>query len=176
MIFFPGMALFIFVWCTLDKGPHTVFLTSLVYEAKPDEIVMVASRRLDATRRSNVFNVSAEGGVVAGGAIASERYRLTFPRLPGSYTGAGDLCAALLLAWCYRTHAEYGETGELSEAFERVGATMRAVLQRTNAENVPPGKIRELRLVQSKADIETPIVEFRAERIVVSDSDGYGNI
>ena len=96
-----------------------------------------------------------------GGADApSTQFRLNVPRLPGNFTGTGDLLAALLLAWVHR------HPNDLQLAVEKATATVQAVLKRTveavvaaggdpAAGGVPP----ELLLVQSKREIEEPPVE-----------------
>jgi len=47
------------------------------------------------------------------------------PKLPGIFTGTGDLFAALLLAWMWRTN------NQLKPSLEKVIATLQAVLKRT---------------------------------------------
>ena len=84
--------------------------------------------------------------------------RIVVPRLPGSYTGTGDFMAALLLAWLHRL-----PRGDLEGVLERVIATVHATLRRTHAEAGAGG---ELRLIQSKEDIERPPLDgLRAERM-----------
>lgn len=75
--------------------------------------------------------------------------RLVVPRLPGSYTGTGDLTSALLLAWLHLLPED--APGRLENVLERVIATVQATLKRTHAE---AGESAELRLIQSKEDIE----------------------
>ena len=80
---------------------------------------------------------------------ALDMCRLVVPRLPGSYTGTGDLTAALLLAWLHLLPEDV--PGRLEGVLERVMATVQATLKRTHAE---AGESAELRLIQSKEDIE----------------------
>ena len=84
------------------------------------------------------------------------RFRIKFPCLEGTYTGTGDLVCALWVAWSTKF------PDRLEEAAERIIGTMSAVLARTSAA-APIGGQRELKLVQSKADIENPTVVYRAE-------------
>jgi len=80
------------------------------------------------------------------------------PLIGKAFVGTGDLFAALLLAWTDR-HQE-----NLKLAMEKVISTMQAILTRTQLaaeEEVKDGKSPtfselELRLVQSKRDIENP--------------------
>jgi len=120
------------------RGPHTVVLTSFEPESLEADgqpgVMMLASHR------------SSDG--------ALRQWRLRLPQVPQMFTGSGDLVAALLLAW---TTTHPGVEG-LPIALEKAGASMQAVLARTHRS----GR-RELCLVQSRADFETPQVVVRAE-------------
>ena len=95
-------------------------------------------------------------------------YEIAVPQVDGSYTGTGDMVAALVLAWLHRTatpqqsddgesddddassgHRRQRPRGNLAYAMESAIATVQAVIERT-----PPGT--ELRLVQSRFDIMEP--------------------
>ena len=80
-----------------------------------------------------------------------ERYELSLPKLEGRFTGTGDLSAALLLAWLYR------RPDDVAHAVEKTMGTLQAVLARTVREGVGVGGAPpEIRLIQSKEDIEFP--------------------
>lgn len=78
------------------------------------------------------------------------------------FTGTGDLFASLFMA-----HSS--GAGDVTEAFEKTIATLQAVIKRT-VKSLPTtgGPVlaweRELKLVQSKADIEQPQVLLKAKR------------
>lgn len=79
------------------------------------------------------------------------------------FTGTGDLFASLFLA-----HS-YGKA-DVTDAFEKTIATLQAVIKRTvqllpNPKGPVQSWERELKLVQSKADIEQPQVVLKAQRI-----------
>lgn len=84
--------------------------------------------------------------------------RIDIPRLPGSFTGTGDLFSACFLAWYTKTN------GDLKLTMEKTVATLQAVLTRTQhvakeragENNHPTPAQRELQLIQSKALIENP--------------------
>ncbi|OWA50567.1 Pyridoxal kinase [Hypsibius exemplaris] len=86
------------------------------------------------------------------------RFRMNIPRLPASFTGTGDLFTALLLAWMTKT-------GDLQRSCDITVSTLQAVLKRTwkhfqeNCQDPQPClRHLELRLIQSKRDIENPVV------------------
>jgi len=129
----------------------TAIITSLFYEG-PDYIVVLGSRK---------SKHEADKGL-------SQTFKFKIPKIPTAnnitYTGTGDLFAALLLGWSVRCDT-------IVEACEKVIAVLGAVLKRTYAERLKGGKGaagqpergKELQLIQSKHDFENPSVEFRAE-------------
>lgn len=89
---------------------------------------------------------------------------LNIPKLPGTFTGTGDLFTALLLAWMWRTD------NQLKTSLENTIATIQAILKRTLLMSEERNKTCataisrvELPLVQSKADIENPKDIIEAE-------------
>eukprot|EP00002_Diphylleia_rotans_P037936 TRINITY_DN8545_c0_g1_i1.p1 TRINITY_DN8545_c0_g1~~TRINITY_DN8545_c0_g1_i1.p1 ORF type:complete len:290 (+),score=68.50 TRINITY_DN8545_c0_g1_i1:74-943(+) len=113
-----------------DNGIETVVITSLQLSTHPDNILTVGSKRTSS---------------------GDEMYLLTIPKIPSSFSGTGDLMAALLLAG----HHRYS----LKETLEKTTATLQAVLRET-MEAPETGPRRELRLVQSKKHIENPPVNI----------------
>ncbi|CAH1369576.1 hypothetical protein MTP99_010999 [Tenebrio molitor] len=86
---------------------------------------------------------------------------IKIPKLPASFTGTGDLFAALLLAWMHKTN------NQLKESLERTVSTLQAVLKRTlsSAKGDVSAKAMELKLIQSKNDIENPKIVISAEGV-----------
>jgi len=93
---------------------------------------------------------------------------ISFPRLPVAFVGSGDLFTAMVTAWLDR------HKGDIFKALESTVAVMQAVLGRTLdhvgrhcdvAASAPEARLKELRLIQSKADIENPKVTIRAKKI-----------
>ncbi|XP_046688577.1 pyridoxal kinase-like [Homalodisca vitripennis] len=92
---------------------------------------------------------------------------IEIPLLDATFTGTGDLFAALFLAWMAKSG------GVLKEALEKTVSTLQAVLNRTlhvaSQDSSKGGKFSreqlELRLIQSKQDIENPTVTLRAQNI-----------
>mmetsp|Transcript_13963 Transcript_13963/g.28180 ORF Transcript_13963/g.28180 Transcript_13963/m.28180 type:complete len:300 (-) Transcript_13963:28-927(-) len=125
-----------------DIGPGLVCITSVLLpekETSSQKMCMIASQRCkDDGKEDSVWKID-------------------FPMLPGQYTGTGDLCAALLLA--------HTASSPLPEAMEKVVNTMHAVLCRTNESAGDSILSRELKLVQSKRDIENPPDNFKAVQL-----------
>jgi len=132
-----------------DMGAKTVVISSSVLGATEDSFSAFGSTR------------SGENG-------SMEVWKIDIPRISHSFTGTGDLFAALLLAWMHRSN------GNLSSSMEKSIGTLQNVLQRTAsyaenevAQGKPYGvKILELRLIQSKEDIENPPTSIKAVRLV----------
>lgn len=84
---------------------------------------------------------------------------IEIPKFPVQFTGSGDLFAALLLAWMHKTNG-------IQTAVERTIATMQAVLKNTveqcEGKTKTPQNI-ELKLIQSKEEIEHPKVTITAK-------------
>nr|CAG4648752.1 EOG090X09AY [Polyphemus pediculus] len=95
-------------------------------------------------------------------------WKIDIPPVPHLFTGTGDLFAALLLAWMHQSG------GDLATAMEKSTSTLNQVLLRTASyaedqtkKGKPYGvKLLELRLVQSKGDIENPPATFKAVSLV----------
>ncbi|ETN59031.1 pyridoxal kinase [Anopheles darlingi] len=104
-------------------------------------------------------------------ASGTERYRLAIPKQGNNlvrFTGTGDLFASLFLAHSTLTNFDMGTT------LERAIATLQAVITKTLSyipEEVLQGKVavtsqqRELKIIQSKTDIEQPKIALRSEKL-----------
>ncbi|XP_039293667.1 pyridoxal kinase [Nilaparvata lugens] len=96
-----------------------------------------------------------------------ERILMNIPLLDANFTGTGDLFTALFLAWMTKT----GNNLQLS--LEKTIDTEQAILKRTlsrakslaGAGNKPSREHLELRLIESKRDIENPETLCRCEVI-----------
>jgi pyridoxine kinase len=122
-----------------DMGLGLVFVTSCVFASDTNNISIVASQR-----HKNKH---------------TEQWILEVPIVPGSYTGTGDLCSALLLAHTARF------PDNLPKAMELVSNTMQAVVERTHKASSRSVKSRELRLIQSQSDIENPTIRYKCRKI-----------
>lgn len=127
-----------------DKGPKTVVLSST--------------------------NLGSEGVLVALASSVTngtkECYRIEMPYLQAIFVGTGDLFASCLMAWMHKDN-------DLKLALEKTVSTVQTVIRRTlQAANEAAGQGKkptpaqmELRLIQSKSDIEKPTVNFHATKI-----------
>ena len=91
-----------------------------------------------------------------------ERFKVKILKFPVSFTGTGDLFSALILAWMDKTNLN------LKESLEKSLATMHKVLSRTynfaiqTKSDLNSLNNLELKLIQSKLDIEQPQVITKA--------------
>lgn len=103
------------------------------------------------------------------GSAAPQKYKLTIPKQAEGirFTGTGDLFASMFLANSY-------DCPDFGKALERTNASLQAIIKRT-VEHIPKAALarerkalaweRELKLIQSKADIESPKVELFAVKV-----------
>lgn len=122
-----------------DKGPATVVLSSTSLGAE-GVLLGLASSVKNGTK---------------------ECYRVEMPYVQAIFVGTGDLFASCLLGWMHKDN-------DLKSALEKTVSTVQAVIKRTlqSAKEAagqgkkPTVSQMELRLIQSKADIESPKITF----------------
>ncbi|XP_050682486.1 pyridoxal kinase isoform X1 [Leptidea sinapis] len=93
-------------------------------------------------------------------------YQIQIPKVEASFTGTGDLFAALFLAWTHKTE------GDLKLTLENTIATLQTIVKNTYdyaraiqpTGKLPPALI-ELRLIQNKSVIENPVVSITATEV-----------
>ncbi|ETV88605.1 pyridoxal kinase [Aphanomyces astaci] len=117
-------------------GPRIVVVSSFTPPEEPHRLWLYASQAV--------------------GQGLSNTFKMEVPRLPAYYSGTGDLFAALLLSWLTR------HPSNLKLALETVVATVQAVMRRTNDAQ---SANRELKLIQSRRDIEFPTIVLTAQLI-----------
>uniref|UniRef100_H2RGH3 Pyridoxal kinase n=2 Tax=Pan TaxID=9596 RepID=H2RGH3_PANTR len=133
-----------------SMGPDTVVITSsdLPSPRGSDYLIVLGSQR----RRNPA------------GSVVMERIRMDIRKVDAVFVGTGDLFAAMLLAWTHK------HPNNLKVACEKTVSTLHHVLQRTiqcakaqAGEGVRPSPMQlELRMVQSKRDIEDPEIVVQA--------------
>uniref|UniRef100_A0ABI7XNY1 Pyridoxal kinase n=1 Tax=Felis catus TaxID=9685 RepID=A0ABI7XNY1_FELCA len=131
-------------------GPDTVVITSsdLPSPRGSDYLIALGSQRIR----------NPDGSVV------TERIRMEMHKVDAVFVGTGDLFAAMLLAWTHK------HPNNLKVACEKTLSAMHHVLQRTIAcakaqagGGLKPSPAQlELRMVQSKKDIENPEIVVQA--------------
>jgi pyridoxine kinase len=154
-----------------DLGVPLVLITSIVFptnaQQSHDSLGMFASERL--------YGVETESH-------EDDQRILFIPKLPGQFTGTGDVCAALWLA------LTANRSTSLSRKLEQLAGTMNAIVERTHQASLAKlhkqgissleepkdeatrKKIvlsREMQLIQSAGDILNPPLRFQAERISI---------
>ncbi|XP_048202123.1 pyridoxal kinase [Perognathus longimembris pacificus] len=133
-----------------SMGPDTVVITSSDLPAPRggDYLIALGSQRM---RRPD-------------GSMATQRIRMEMRKVDAVFVGTGDLFAAMLLAWTHK-HPD-----NLKVACEKTLSAMHHVLQRTiqyakarAGDGQKPSVAQlELRMVQSKKDIEDPEIVVQA--------------
>ncbi|XP_060803280.1 pyridoxal kinase [Amyelois transitella] len=93
-------------------------------------------------------------------------YKIEIPKVESTFTGTGDLFAALFLAWWHKTN------NDVKSTLEKTIATMQSIVTDTfnTARQIQPTgtlppALRELRLIQNKNVIVNPIVKINAVEI-----------
>ncbi|KAM5281421.1 pyridoxal kinase [Ctenodactylus gundi] len=133
-----------------SMGPDTVVITSsdLPSPRGSDYLIALGSQRI---RRPD-------------GSMATQHIRMEMRKVDAVFVGTGDLFAAMLLAWTHK-HPD-----NLKVACEKTLSAMHHVLQRTircakaqagEGQKPSPAQL-ELRMVQSRKDIEDPEIVVQA--------------
>ncbi|GAB6030667.1 hypothetical protein CHUAL_007523 [Chamberlinius hualienensis] len=135
-----------------EKGVRVVVITSstIPHATNPDTLTGFASQ------------VISKDGVQK-----KERLQFHIPLLAGQFTGVGDLFTAVFTAWMAKTDQD------LKASCEKTLSTLNLVMKRTLAsaqsaikENGTPSACHmELQLVNSKMDIEDPIIVITSEKL-----------
>ena len=108
---------------------------------------------------------------------------ISIPKLPGQFTGTGDICAALWLALTTNCNAL-----SLSQKLEKLASSMNAIVERTHTASLEKlekqginlmeeqhdegvrrkiVRSREMQLIQSADDIINPPLKFQARKISI---------
>jgi pyridoxine kinase len=129
-----------------DLGPDLVVITSMTLEEvdeKVGQIAILASERV-RNEESDLEEI--------------HMWTINTPKIPGRFTGTGDLTTALFLAWTAKLK-------NLKETLEKVASTMYAVIKYTAEGSDDSVVSKELKLIQCKGIIENPNVVFQAQKL-----------
>jgi pyridoxine kinase len=124
-------------------GPEIVVITSMLLQGKKDTISIIASQRLrseDGTSEDHLWCIET-------------------PVLDGSYTGTGDVTAALILAWSAK------DPSNLGIVLEKTVSTMYKIIETTMKQRDGTVAGKELKLIESKGIIENPPTTFKAKKL-----------
>ena len=132
---------------TITSEESAFHALDLLHEKGIPVIVLTSSNLTPGTVTVLASSVSAAG--------SKQQSRCEFPRIDATFTGTGDLTAALLLAWLHKTD------WDLQQSLSNALSSVQAVLSRTMrlASKCPDGltpRNLELKLVESKSDLESP--------------------
>lgn len=124
----------------------------------PDTVVITSSDLPSPHGSDHLIALGSQIKKNSDGSKVKERIRLEVPKVDAVFVGTGDLFAAMLLAWTHH------HPNNLKVACEKTVSAMQHVLQRTITSakelagkgNKPTAAQLELRMVQSKRDIENP--------------------
>ena len=155
-----------------DLGVPSVLITSIVFptnaQQSQDSIGIFASKRFHGIETDS---------------HQDEQQILYVPKLPGQFTGTGDIVAALWLALT----ASSNDVSSLGQKLEQLAGTMNAIVTRTyqasldklqkqgislteepkdEATRKKIVRSREMQLVQSASDILNPPISFKATKII----------
>uniref|UniRef100_A0A8D0DH97 pyridoxal kinase n=1 Tax=Sander lucioperca TaxID=283035 RepID=A0A8D0DH97_SANLU len=147
------------------RTPPTFQVMDLLHKMGPKTVVLTSSDL--PSKRGDQFLVALGSQTIVkpDGTNTSQKICIDIPKVDAVFVGTGDLFAALLLAWTHH-HPK-----DLKAACEKTVSVMHHVIKRTITyahELAGPGKRPspaqlELRMVQSKADIENPAIVVEAK-------------
>lgn len=141
-----------------------VEVMDLLHQMGPDTVVLTSTDLPSLQGDHFLVALGSQKIVRPDGTTSTQKIRLEIPKVDAVFVGTGDLFAAMLLAWTHH-HPK-----DLKTACEKTVSIMHHVIQRTFTyanETAGPGKRPspaqlELRMVQSKADIEKPSIVVEA--------------
>uniref|UniRef100_A0A8C7UEP2 Pyridoxal kinase n=1 Tax=Oncorhynchus mykiss TaxID=8022 RepID=A0A8C7UEP2_ONCMY len=133
----------------------------LLHQMGPDMVVLTSTDLISP--HGDQFLV-ALGSQKMDGTTSTQKIRMEMPKVDAVFVGTGDLFAAMLLAWTHH-HPK-----DLKAACEKTVSVLHHVIKRTITyanKMAGPGKRPspaqlELRMVQSKKDIEYPAIVVEA--------------
>uniref|UniRef100_A0A8C2GSN6 pyridoxal kinase n=1 Tax=Cyprinus carpio TaxID=7962 RepID=A0A8C2GSN6_CYPCA len=137
---------------------------NLLHSMGPDTVVITSSDLPSPLGDQYLVALGSQKRVNADGTMVTQQIRMDIPRVDAVFVGTGDLFAAMLLAW---THLH---PNNLKMACEKTVSVLCHVIKRTityakevaSPNRRPSPAQLELRMVQSKADIEDPAIVVNA--------------
>uniref|UniRef100_W5M830 Pyridoxal kinase n=1 Tax=Lepisosteus oculatus TaxID=7918 RepID=W5M830_LEPOC len=136
----------------------------LLHAMGPDTVVITSSDLPSSLGVNYLIALGSQKKVKPDGTKVTQRIRMEIPKVDAVFVGTGDLFAAMLLAWTHH------HPSDLKTACEKTVSVMHHVLKRTIScakamagdGKKPSASQLELRMVQSKMDIENPEIVIEA--------------
>uniref|UniRef100_A0A6Q2ZFD5 pyridoxal kinase n=1 Tax=Esox lucius TaxID=8010 RepID=A0A6Q2ZFD5_ESOLU len=136
----------------------------LLHQMGPDTVVLTSTDLPSPRGDQFLVALGSQKIVRPDGTKSTQKIRMDMPKVDAVFVGTGDLFAAMLLAW---THLH---PNDLKAACEKTISVMHHVIKRTmtyanemagQGKRPNPAQL-ELRMVQSKKDIEDPAIVVEA--------------
>ncbi|KAF4109344.1 pyridoxal (pyridoxine, vitamin B6) kinase a [Onychostoma macrolepis] len=148
----------------ISSERDAVEVMNLLHSMGPDTVVITSSDLPSPLGDQYLVALGSQKRVSADGTMVTQQIRMDIPKVDAVFVGTGDLFAAMLLAW---THLH---PNELKMACEKTVSVLHHVIKRTitfakevaGPNRKPSPAQLELRMVQSKADIEDPAIVLNA--------------
>uniref|UniRef100_A0A8C9BY79 Pyridoxal kinase n=1 Tax=Phocoena sinus TaxID=42100 RepID=A0A8C9BY79_PHOSS len=148
----------------IHSEEEALAVMDVLHSMGPDTVVITSSDLLSARGSSYLIALGSQRTRTPDGSVVTQRIRMEMRKVDAVFVGTGDLFAAMLLAWTHR------HPNNLKVACEKTVSAMHHVLQRTikcararAGEGLKPSPAQlELRMVQSKKDIENPEIVVQA--------------
>ncbi|KAF4087219.1 hypothetical protein AMELA_G00093120 [Ameiurus melas] len=148
----------------ISTEKEAVEAMDLLHAMGPNTVVITSSDLISSLGDQYLVVLGSQNTVTTDGSEEKQRIRLDIPKVDAVFVGTGDLFAALLLAWTHR------HPNDLKKACEKTVSVMQHVIKRTityatevaGSDRRPSPAQLELRMVQSKADIEDPAITVNA--------------
>ncbi|XP_050975718.1 pyridoxal (pyridoxine, vitamin B6) kinase a isoform X3 [Labeo rohita] len=150
--------------CDPVLGDNGAMVMNLLHSMGPSTVVITSSDLPSLMGDQFLVALGSQKRARADGTILTQQIRMDIPKVDAVFVGTGDLFAAMLLAW---THLH---PNDLKTACEKTASVLHHVIKRTityakevvGPNRKPSPAQLELRMVQSKADIEDPAVVLNA--------------
>ncbi|XP_042189957.1 pyridoxal kinase-like [Callorhinchus milii] len=148
----------------MNTEKEALEVMDLLHAMGPETVVITSSDLPSSLGKDYLIALGSLRKIKADGTLVKERIRMEIPKVDAVFVGTGDLFTAMLLAWTH-THPN-----NLKMACEKTASALQHIVRRTiNHARVMAGLGRrpnsaelELRVVQSKCDIENPEIIIHA--------------
>ncbi|XP_067299490.1 pyridoxal (pyridoxine, vitamin B6) kinase a [Pseudorasbora parva] len=149
---------------SISTEKDAVEVMNMLHSMGPDTVVITSSDLPSPLGDQYLVALGSQKRVRADGTIVTQQIRMDITRVDAVFVGTGDLFAAMLLAWTHH------HPNDLKTACEKTASVMHHVIKRTityakevaGPDRKPSPAQLELRMVQSKADIEDPAIVLNA--------------